>query len=172
MYVNEKLSSDTVRSIAVCSSNSLSSIRENAMSPLKLRLAATGVRGVTGPFRPWTVSISLSLASIRWSPVPIGWSLEPIWTVRLVRGISDLVTSQLSVRSRWTVLPSRPLVPSTPPLITSTTAEGTSFRMVPMSRNRSTMLIRTLSTIFETKSRLSSESSALSLDPPPSSNEP
>ena len=80
--------------------------------------------------------------------------------------MSDLVTSQLSVRSRWTVLPASPLVPSIPPLITSTTAEGTSFRTVPMSKNKSTMLIRTLSTIFDTKSRLSSESSPLSLELP------
>ena len=87
--------------------------------------------------------------------------------------MSARVTNQLSVSSRWNVRPSKPLVPSTPPLMTSTTADGMSFSTLPMSRNRSTMFISTLSTIFETKSRLSSESKLLSLEPPPpNSNEP
>ena len=170
--MNEKLSSDVVRSTAVCSSNSLSSIREKAARPLNLRLAATGVSGSTGPFLPWTRFRPLSLERSRWSPLPTGWSLEPICTNMLVRGMSDLVTSQLSVSSRWMVLPSSPLAPSTPPLMTSTTAEGTSFRMVPISRNRSTMLIRTLSITFETKSRLSVLSNSFSLLLPPNSKEP
>ena len=170
--MNEKLSSDAVRSTAVCSSNSLLSISEKADSPLNLRLAATGVSGSTGPFLPWTSPNPLSFDKSRWSPCPTGWSLEPICTKRLVRGMSDLVTSQLSVSRRWMVLPSRPLAPSTPPLMTSTTAEGTSFRMVPISRNRSTMLIRTLSITFEMKSRLSSLSNSLSLLLPPNSKEP
>ena len=87
--------------------------------------------------------------------------------------MSARVTSQLSVSSRWNVRPCKPLVPSRPPLITSTTADGMSFSTLPISKNRSTILISTLSTIFETKSRLSSESRLLSTAaPPPNSNEP
>ena len=57
--------------------------------------------------------------------------------------------------------------------MTSTTAEGMSFSTLPMSRNKSTMLIRTLSMIFDTKSRLSSESKLVSTSSlPPSSKEP
>ena len=170
--MNEKLSSDSVRISAVCSSNSLSSIREKAARPLNLRLAATGVSGSTRPFLPWTRFRPLSFARSRWSPLPTGWSLDPICTNRLVRGMSVLVTNQLSVSKRWIVRPSRPLAPSTPPLMTSTTAEGTSFSMVPISRNRSTMLIRTLSITFDTKSRLSPLSKSSSLLLPPNSNDP
>ena len=78
--MNPNDSSDAVRRVTVCSSRSLSSTSENAISPLNLMLAATGTSGSTGPLRPSTVVRSLSLASIRWSPGKTGWALEPIWT--------------------------------------------------------------------------------------------
>ena len=165
--------SDDVRRENDWESVSISSIRVNALRPLNRKLAATCTNGVWGSFRPCTVSNPLSLDKIRWSPNMVGWWLEPICRPTSDIALVSLSILQLLCISRWSVSPERPPEPPTPPLITSTVADGISFNIVPISRNKSTIFIRTTSKILDRKSRFWAESRLVSASSaPPNSNEP
>ena len=81
---------------------------------------------------------------------------------KLLSGNGFRDASQVSVISRCISLPEDPTESTLPPM-SSTTVDGTSFRISPTSRKTSTRFRITESTIFETKSRLLPES-RVSLD--------